>query len=703
MRVYEVAKEKGVSSKKILDLLKKAGIELSSHMSVVPEKGIGYLKKEFEKEIKGVVSKKEAFEVTKRKEAIVKKEKAVKPVVVTKETKKITPKEGKVPLKSSQKIIEKKKTKVHTMFTRKSGRHIHSEKVITQISVEKNIPLFEAAELMGKTCGELILVLLKKGMVCNRNHVLSIDKISDLAEQFGIEVVKKEKEEVDVERKEIIDLKKTKEGVNRWPIVVVLGHVDHGKTTLLDFLRKMNTAAREKGGITQHLRAYEVDSSHGKIIFFDTPGHEAFSYMRLKGTRITDIAVLIVAADDGVKPQTIESIKHAKKAEVPIIVAINKIDKIEGSAPLQTVKRQLAEHDVVVEDWGGDVICVPISAKTGQGIEELLEMIVLQSQLMDLKADLNLPAKAFVLESELEKGHGLVATVVCLEGTIKQSDYFICGSVTGRVRLLINSFGEKIAQAGTSIPVKVVGFDSFVGIGDWLTVIPRQEYLRIKSRGGLFIGKEPVFLEEGELEQIKLVIRTDTNGTKEAVEGSISKICKKIKKGERGFKLISNSLGTISESDIELANTTGSIILGMHVKAEKNAVLLAKSKGVVIKSFDIIYKMVEYLEDLLKKTKKIEVVWKNVGKAVVKKVFRIKKIGIVAGCDVKEGLCSRNNKVICLRNGEKIGEGKIISLQREGKTVKEVHAGYECGFVCDKFDGWQENDVVECFVQEKES
>jgi translation initiation factor IF-2 len=541
-------------------------------------------------------------------------------------------------------------------------------------------------------------------MACNRNHLLATDVISMLGEQFGIKVNIKTAEGIVEEKIQ----PKVKSGKKRWPIVVVMGHVDHGKTTLLDFVRKMNTAIREKGGITQHLGAYEVDSSHGKLVFLDTPGHEAFSFLRARGAKVTDIAILVVAADDGVKPQTIEAIEHAKKAGVPIVVAINKIDKVPSSAAVQTVKRQLAEHDLVVEDWGGDIVCVPISAKTGQGVEDLLEMIVLQSEMMDLRAEENIPARAFILESKLEKGLGPVATVICLEGVIKQGDYFVCGTGTGRVRLLVNSFGEKLPQVGPAIPVKVVGFDNFAEIGDWLTVSSKEKYSKAKSTKKTILplaaGKAMqvgVPLAESSERQINLIIKTDTRGSKEAIEGSIFKLTRKVSKDCLPINIIQSGIGDISEGDIELADSTGALLLGLHIKAEKNAILLAKNKGVKIELFDIIYHMVEYLQELLEKSKKVEISWTKVAQLVVKKVFNIKKVGVVAGCGVLEGVVSKNNKVECLRGGKIIGEGRIVTLQKEGKVVQQVHSGYECGFTCDGFNEWQEGDLVNCYAQAK--
>ncbi|MBY0353108.1 translation initiation factor IF-2 [Candidatus Babeliales bacterium] len=575
-------------------------------------------------------------------------------------------------------------------------------KPVTDFTLSKSMPLFEVAQLMGKSDGELILALLKRGMVCNRNNVLSTEVIESLATQFGIQTTvvapAPDKNVESIQAK----IKQTEDGVSRWPVVVVMGHVDHGKTTLLDFIRKMNVAAREKGGITQHISAYEVSSKHGKIVFLDTPGHEAFSHLRQKGARITDIAVLVVAADDGVKPQTVEAIKHARQAGVTIIVAINKMDKVSPTA-VETVKRQLAQHELLVEDWGGNIICVPISGKTGQGVAELLEMIVLQSQMMELKAFPDRPAQAFVLESRLEKGFGPVASVICTEGTLKQGDFFVCGDSTGKIRLLVDSNGQKIKEAGPSVPVQVVGFNEFASSGEWLKVVSAQDYAR--ARAGKTIQatmsataqamQQELSLSSRETSQrtMNLLIKVDTIGSREALMGLMKKLTELSKEVQCPLNIVHVGIGDISESDVDLAANTHSRIIGFHIKSEKNSQMAAKEQNVDIKLFDVIYHLVEYLQEQLEKKRIIEAVWKQVGEAVVRKVF-VTKTGTIAGCYLKEGLCSRDNKFQCVRGGKVVAEGKINSLQRDRKVVKEVHAGYEFAFIADSFNDWQEDDVV---------
>ncbi len=728
MRVYEFAKEKKLSSREVLDLLEKGGYTFASHMAVLTDQALVYLKDNLGE------SKKEA-----PKKSVPKaKAKATPPSSSigtqssrTKQTpvpslSGVTPtapiKQKPAPRPEAPKPTAAKPAPASAArpgFQRRGapsrGRQTRSRNIpprprqfnapppeITEIIVSSDMAVHAVATLMGKPVGVIILALLKKGMASNQNQVIDVATIRSLAEQF--EIIIREPEVAAVINKGRPEFK-TEAAEARYPIVVVMGHVDHGKTTFLDYVRKMNTAAREKGGITQHLSAYEVESSHGKIIFLDTPGHEAFTRMRKRGARITDLAVLMVAADDGVKPQTIEAIKHAREAEVPIIVAINKIDKLQSEAAIETVKLQLAEQDLLPEDWGGETICVPISAKTGKGIEELLEMIVLQAEMMDLKANKEVPSKAFVLEANLERGYGPVATVVPLEGVIKKGDYFVCGSTTGRVRLLINSMGERLTQSGPSIPVQVVGFNQFASLGDWLEVVPQKTYAKAKSTRGYVQSGAPASQAMSELqEQVKkvlpLVVRADTQGSLQAVLDSIEKILKQNKDIPATFQIIRSGAGEVSESDITLAFDAGARILGMHTKVERKAAVLAREKGLSVELFDVIYHLAENLEETLEKRRVKIIKFNEIGRAEVLKVFDIKGAGVIAGCNVTDGKFSKISIVACIRDGEEVGRGKVKSLQRERKAVKEVHAGNECGFVCDGFNGWQVGDTVVAYEEE---
>ncbi len=386
---------------------------------------------------------------------------------------------------------------------------------------------------------------------------------------------------------------------------------------------------------------------------------------------------------------------------------------MSSPAALETIKRQLSKYDLMPEEWGGNVVVVPISAKTGQGVNDLLDMIVLQAQLMELKADPSAPARAFVLESKVEKGLGPVATVICSQGTLKQGDFFTCGDSVGRVRVLINSHGKRINQAGPSIPVQVVGFDNFASSGEWLTVVSQEVYLKARqSRTEVSqiseLNQQQAVSLSGETKSkeqsvLNLIVKADTRGSIDAVLGCIQKLSKLSKDVKCPIHMMLTGIGDISESDIELAEHSNAIIYAFHVKPEKNASLLAKEKRVDVRTFDIVYHLAEDLEKTLESKRQIETVWKQCGEAVVKKVFDIKGVGIIAGCYMRDGVLSKGNRVTCIRDGRNLGSGRIVSLQRDKKTVKEIHAGYECGFICDGFNEWQEGDTVICSAEVKES
>jgi translation initiation factor IF-2 len=765
MRIYEFAKEKGLSSKDLIVVLKDAGFDVSNHMSILTDDAAAFLNKKFGKALTATEPKKEktvpqtatpkvakatplkkqaplAGQELAHSEARIEKKVTISPSVAKSAEAKPAqaadvvldeaPAHSAAPARPQAAAPARTATPARGGPNRSGGkarpgqfrRPAQQQKkghtpapnrfeprpavvvplTVTEITITRDMPLFEAAELMGKGQGELILSLLKKGTVCNRNHLLKVDAIAQLAAGYGITVNIPEKKVVPTSLKVVRSESDSR--IARWPIVVVMGHVDHGKTTLLDYLRKSNVAAREKGGITQHLGAYEVESKHGKVIFLDTPGHEAFTAMRTRGVKVTDIAVLMVAADDGIMPQTIEALEAAKAAGVPIIVAINKVDKVTSSTPIETIKRQLAQHDLLTEDWGGSVICVPISAKTGQGVDDLVEMIVLQSQMMDLTADVTLPAKAFVLESRLDRGYGAIATVICTEGSIKQGDYFVSGETTGKVRLLINSAGERISQAGPSVPVQVVGFDKFATLGDVLMVVSAVEYNKAKSRGPE-AGAEKAFgtvvatSKDGKKKDdtIKLMIKTDTYGSREAIAKCVGNFIKANKEFGSRLHVTYSGIGDITEGDVISADDMNAIIVALHIKVERNAMSMAKDKGVEIEQFGVIYHMTEYLDKLATRNKKIVMITTKVGEAIVRKVFPLKDGTVIAGCYVTEGVISRGNKVVCMRDRRKAGESKIASLQRDRKVVKEVHGKFECGFISDSYHEWQVDDVVECYAE----
>ena len=659
IRIYEFSKQYNVPTRELLSALRGAGFTVKSHMSMIDENAVKFLKKRFKGSSTGAAS-------SKKKDT---------PKVITKKTSVVASKKQVVALSNQkQEKQENKKEKKREGF------------VVSAMTV------VDAALNMKQPVNEVILLLLRWRIVAVKNRILSEDIIRRLADHYGIEtieaiVAEKETKQLDFAPKKGEDL------ASRLPVVVVLGHVDHGKTTLLDFIRKTRVAIREKGGITQHVGAYEATTAHGNVVFLDTPGHEAFSKMRQRGVRIADIAILVVAADDGVMPQTVEAIKHIKNMNVPIIVAINKIDKVDASR-MDIVKRELAQHDVLPEDWGGDAICVPISAKEGTNVDQLLEMVILQSQIMELRAAQSGPAKAYVLEAKLEKGYGSVATVISRGGIIAVGDFFVCGNTVGRVTSLINSYGKRIQKVGPSIPVQVSGFQNLPEVGDYFEVVTKEKYL--KRRGERQDFKTSRVVQPKQEGDVNLIVKADTNSSKEALLDAMDRLSRKF---DRGFNIIDSGIGRINESNVELAFNTGASIVGLHVKTEVNALLLAQQRGVSITLFDIIYKLLEDLEKRIEKPLKVDMIRKKIGEAVVLRVFDIKKVGVIAGSHVKDGRFVIGGYVEVWRDNQKVGEGKITSLQREKKSVKEVHTGFECGFVVENFVDWAVDDRVECFIE----
>lgn len=791
MRVYEFAKISGIPSKDLLDRLEKAGFVLSSHMAILTDEALAFLKKS-EKPLdvkaksaaapKAAVAKassKSAPKEAPSKSATPKSagptEKALgSPLITQKQSdstsKQLAPaatpkQEMRTPLVKSTNAVnavehprtsaphiqepgtfanveenpeilnalalqnynepnphlglsKSLKNSLGIQFEGEKRRrrrrrrppvqhHVQQQAApvaVTEFSFKGEMPLVDFAEKIGKSASDIIVYFLKKGVVATRNHPLTPEMIHDVARHFNIKAHYESASEIAQANQ--TPIRAVRDGLaQRAPVVVVMGHVDHGKTSLLDYIRKANVASREKGGITQHLGAYEVNSKHGKIVFIDTPGHEAFTHLRSRGVKVTDIAILVVAADDGIMPQTDEAIQHARSANIPMIVAINKIDKLTSTTPIEAVKNQLAQRDLLTEDWGGSVICLPISAKTGKGVEELLEMISLQAQMMNITADPKAPSKAYILESKLDKGYGPVATVLGVEGTLRVGDCFVAGAATGKVRTLINSAGKRISEAGASIPVQIVGFDKLPSSGEWLTAVTPEEYNKAKASKTEITGSGAAqsAAMDAAIERkehiVKILLKTDNFGSREAILRSIEKLGKGKKDFAERFHVVYGGVGDISESDIVLAENTGAQVVGFNVKIERNAERMAKDKNVEVIIEHIIYHMTEAFEKLIHKTRKAIMVSTKVGEAVVRKVFDLKEKGVIAGCYVTEGIIPRNAKVVCMRAGRKIGEAKIDSLQRDKKVVKEVHSGYECGFLTDKFHDWQVDDIVQCYVE----
>ena len=551
----------------------------------------------------------------------------------------------------------------------------------------------------------ITMALMKMGVMANINQNLDEDTVNILASELGIEVLVTENEKVEVEEG-IEDFQDKEEDlVLRAPFVTVMGHVDHGKTSLLDAIRKTNVAQGESGGITQHIGASEVTINGKKIVFLDTPGHEAFTQMRARGAHVTDIAVLVVAADDGVMPQTVESISHAKAAGVPIIVAINKMDKPQANP--DRVKQELTEHGILVEDWGGDVISCPVSAKTGDGITNLLEMILLQAEVLELKANPNRLGKGSVVEARLDKNKGPVATLLVDNGTLKSGQSIVVGNCYGRVRLMTDSQGKQIAKAGPATAVEILGLDDVPEAGDEFNVVKddktareiaekrkmklREEVLSRNASSTL----EQLFsqIQEGEVKDLNLIVKADVQGSVEAIIASLEKLSNK----EVRVKVTHSGVGTINESDIMLASTTGSIIIGFNVRPTTAVQSYADSENVQLRLYRVIYDIINDIEDAMKGMLDPEYKEEVLGKIEVRETFKVPGIGTIAGAYVMEGKAVRNKDIRLVRDGIVIHEGKISSLRRFKDDAKEVLTGFECGIGIENYNDIQVGDIIECF------
>ncbi|MGC2310781.1 MAG: translation initiation factor IF-2 [Candidatus Babeliaceae bacterium] len=685
MRVYEFSKQHDVPNKDLIELLHKNGFDIASHMSVLSDQALDFLKQHFKKPAKSAEKAVEKVSqvIAEPVKTAIESQPKVKPPL-TSASEKIVPEIKEVlslqPKPAPQKLVAEEKRLAPSPQAKVNE--------VAEIIAEP-MTVSDFAYKTHKSVSEIILTLLKQGIVANKNQIISEKVVNILAQQFGIKIA--QPIGLKSEKIESIATTSAKNEEPRLPIVVVIGHVDHGKTTLLDFIRKTRVAAKEKGGITQHIGAYEATTPQGNLVFLDTPGHEAFSMMRIRGLKVADIAILVVAGDDGVMPQTIEAIKLAQSIGLPIIVAVNKIDKATPQQ-LEAVKRGLAQHNIICEEWGGQTSCIPISAKLGTGVDTLLEMVILQAQLMDLTASIQVPAQGFILESKLEKGRGPVATVICQNGILHVGDYFIAGSVRGKVSSLVDSYGNRIKEVHPSIPVQVAGFAAMPHVGDIFEVVSSEES---KTRAANYISPS-VLMRQTTENALNLIIKTDGTSSKEALLAALAKMTGKVYKE---LYIVYAGIGPILESDILLAHDTGAIIYGLHVKLSATGAAQAQQMRVTIKLFDVIYKLLEDVALVAEQGKPVKKVVRKIGEALVLKVFDIKNLGIIAGAIVREGRFVKNGSVVIWRGKTKVGQGDIKSLQRERKIVKEVHKGFECGFMVDGFDDWHVDDRVECFAE----
>lgn len=671
IRVYELAKELNISSKELIELLmNEFSVDVKNHMSVIEDEDA-----ELIKELLGETAKDSEKTIVDEYEEILSEE-----------------------VNNQAKKKKKKKNDDVVDAVGEGGSGV--------VEIGETITVKELAEKIGKPTADVIKTLIFTGVMAGINQEIDFATAEKVCEKYECLVVKKEeKEELEVvEDEEVIE----ENLVKRPPIVTVMGHVDHGKTSLLDSIRKANVTAHEAGGITQHIGAYTVNLNGEKLTFLDTPGHEAFTAMRARGAQVTDVVILVVAADDGIMPQTKEAISHCKAAEVPMIVAINKIDR--PGANIDRVKQELTEYELVAEDWGGDTICVPVSAKTGENIEQLLEMVLLTAEMAELKADPKRKAKGTVIEAKLDKGRGAVATLLIQNGTLNVGDSILVGSTYGRIRAMFDDKGKSIKSAGPSIPVEILGLSEVPSAGDRFAVVKDEktarnmaEIRKQKLKDESFHSANRVSLEdlysqiqEGTVKELGIIVKADVQGSVQAIKQSLEKLSTDDVK----VRVIHGGVGAITETDVTLAAASNALLIGFNVRPDSNASTIADKEGVDIKTYRIIYDAIEDVKSAM--IGMLDPEYKEVinGKAEVRMVYKISSVGTIAGCYVLDGKIIRNSEVRVIRDGIVIFESSLASLKRFKDDAKEVNAGYECGLSVERFNDLKEGDIIESFTMQ---
>ncbi|SFU75720.1 translation initiation factor IF-2 [Alicyclobacillus macrosporangiidus] len=629
------------------------------------------------------------------------------------------------PVSPASKAKEKERERGHKDFDRDRKERFNEEKLVqraggrrragsngradvpSQVTVEGPMTVGEFAKLLHREASEIIKKLLFLGVMATINQEIDTDAMELIASEYGVELVVKEpvdEEAIDM----LVEADNPEDLVARPPVVTIMGHVDHGKTTLLDAIRKSRVVATEAGGITQHIGAYQVEVGGRKITFLDTPGHEAFTTMRARGAQVTDITILVVAADDGVMPQTVEAINHAKAANVPIIVAVNKIDKPEANP--DRVKQELTQYGLVAEEWGGDTVFVNISALKKEGLDQLLEMVLLVADLQDLKANPKARPRGTVIEAKLDRGRGPVATVLVQNGTLRVGDIVVAGTTYGRVRAMTNDLGKRIKEAGPSTPVEIQGLGEVPSAGDLFVVYDderaarqlvqkrtnREKAEQMQTTARVTLDDLYRQIQEGNVKELNVIVKADVQGSVEAIVGSIEKIDVA---GVR-VKVIHRGVGAITESDVALANASNAIIIGFQVRPDTNAARAAEEHKVDIRLYRVIYDVTSELESAMKGLLEPEFKEVVLGHAEVRQVFHISKVGTVAGCYVTDGKLTRDAECRLVRNGVVVYEGKLDSLKRFKDDVREVASGFECGLTLERFNDIKVGDVVEAFKME---
>ncbi|MBC3796521.1 translation initiation factor IF-2 [Acetobacterium tundrae] len=745
LRVYDFAKKYNIPSKEFVAILNKHNIPVKNHMSALTDQQVAEFEEKFDKD-KYLAD----LEADNKKEVSQDNENQKFQSTSKKETQ-----TGKVPPKVPQKAPQKNQSNQSNQSNQKSQKNTggnvpkktedkkrpvsanqgqqpkvrdHSKKEKTARSVYKRIKdekkktvqlnqvfeipdiltVGELAEILELNATDIIKTLMASGSMVNINQEIDYETAAIVAAEFDLEVEAIEIEDVVSKILEEYDEEETGNEVLRPPVVTVMGHVDHGKTSLLDRIRKANVIAGEAGGITQHIGAYTVNIKKQAITFIDTPGHEAFTAMRSRGAQITDIAVLVVAADDGVMPQTIEAINHAKAAGVPILVAINKIDK-PGANP-DRVKQELTEYGLVVEEWGGETIAVLVSAKTGEGIDALLEMIILMAEVEELKADPTREARGTVIEAQVKRGKGPVASLLVQQGTLHVGDCILTGITYGKIKAMIDDKGKRLKKAGPSTPVEISGLSDIPIAGDDFIVLENEKEARqlAEKRKDMQKGErqrrsnislDDLFsqIQDGNIQDVNIIIKADVQGSIEAIKQSLEKLDNESVR----INVIHGAVGAINETDVMLAATSNAIVIGFNVRPDKNAVKLAETEDVDIRLYRVIYDAVEDIKKAMEGMLAPEFREKVMGNAEVREVFKIPSIGTIAGTYITDGKINRNDDVRIIRDGIVVFEGKIASMRRFKDDVKEVNSGYECGIGIEKYNDLKVGDNIEAFTMEK--
>ncbi|HHV27275.1 translation initiation factor IF-2 [Anaerosalibacter bizertensis] len=654
VRVYELAKELKITSKELIEKVADLNLDINSHMSTVEKEEADLIKELLRTE-------------------------------------------------SDSEINNSK----NTSNAEKEDKDMEEKNENGVIEIEENIIVKDLAEKLEVTPSEVITKLISLGIMANQNQSVDFDTASIIAEEFGISIKKSSVEEDDEEIGFHLDFEDDPKDLKpRPPIVTVMGHVDHGKTSLLDAIRKTAVTEREAGGITQHIGASTINIDGEKIVFLDTPGHEAFTTMRARGAQVTDIAILVVAADDGVMPQTVEAINHAKAANVPIIVAINKMDK--PAANPDRIKQELVEYGLVPEDWGGDTICVPVSARNEEGIDDVLEMILLVAEMQELKANPNRKAVGIIVEAELDKGRGPVATVLVQKGTLKVGDIVVSGTAHGRVRAMLNDKGKRVKKATPSIPVMILGLSEVPEAGEHLYVVENEKKARNytqarkeKIREEQLKSSQKVSLDDlfekiqlGEVKELNVIIKADVKGSVEAVKQSLSKL----ETDEVRVNVIHGGVGGITESDVMLASASNAIIIGFNVRPTLTAIDISKRESVDIRTYRVIYDAIEDIESAMRGLLDPTIEEEVIGRAEIRATFKVPNVGMVAGIYVLQGKITRNSKIRLLREDVVIYEGDISSLKRFKDDAKEIQSGYEGGLSLENYNDIKEGDIIEAYI-----